>query len=651
MCGIFGVVSIHPDARPLHNLMTRLFRLSESRGVEASGFAFRSGNRITVYKEPVRSSSLIHSPVFRGIWNGEIWNGKREAVAFMGHSRLATNGFQGNNRNNQPVFNRSAVCVHNGIIVNVDRLWRDHPGFTRRLEVDTEIIPELLHDGLSRGLTPVEAVSQLYRETEGEASLGILFTRYRIMILSTNTGSVYWTGGGDRDFIFASEEYIMRKVSGLKPERLRAGEGLLVDLETGHTAGFSLSRTGKRPVTPVSDHPLGVTDASSYPTSFNIIRTPTTVSSLKKHVHDTKAIQAIRRCTRCILPETMPLISFNDRGVCNFCLTYAPQKPEGLSALKSYVRRFRKRNGEPDCIVALSGGRDSSYGLHFVKTVLGLHPIAYTYDWGMVTDVARRNQSRITAKLGTEHIIVSADITYKLQNIRKNVMAWLSKPDITMVPLFMAGDKQAEYYVEELKRKTGIRLVIYSRGNQLEDERFKFGYFGIFDGTPRGVIHNLSAGGKARMAAHFLKACLTNPAYINSSLRDTAFAYASSYLMPHRDFVYLWHYIPWDERTVVNTLKRTYGWESAADTIATWRIDDGTPPFYNYIYYHVQGFTEHDGLRSNQIREGQIRRKDALDLVFEENKPRYESLAWYFDRIGIDGDRALSIIDGMKTRY
>ena len=46
--------------------------------------------------------------------------------------------------------------------------------------------------------------------------------------------------------------------------------------------------------------------------------------------------------------------------------------------------------------------------------------------------------------------------------------------------------------------------------------------------------------------------------------------------------------------------------------------------FYNYLYYIVLGFTEHDTFRSNQIREGQITREEALQMVKEDNKPRYQ---------------------------
>ena len=44
---------------------------------------------------------------------------------------------------------------------------------------------------------------------------------------------------------------------------------------------------------------------------------------------------------------------------------------------------------------------------------------------------------------------------------------------------------------------------------------------------------------------------------------------------------------------------------------------------YNYIYYTVAGFTEHDTFRSNQIREGCISRKEASNLVLDETGLRY----------------------------
>ena len=67
-------------------------------------------------------------------------------------------------------------------------------------------------------------------------------------------------------------------------------------------------------------------------------------------------------------------------------------------------------------------------------------------------------------------------------------------------------------------------------------------------------------------------------------------------------------------------------------------------------YITVAGFTEHDTFRSNQIREGEISRTEALKLV-EENTLRYESLAQYFDLIGIDFETTVNKINSIPKLW
>ena len=131
-------------------------------------------------------------------------------------------------------------------------------------------------------------------------------------------------------------------------------------------------------------------------------------------------ISSLRRCTKCILPETMTFIEFDENGVCNYCRSYKKMEVKGEAALREVVAKYRSKSGEPDCIVTFSGGRDSSYGLHYIKTVLGMNPIAYTYDWGMTTDLAYRNQTKMCEKLGVEHKVILSNIKRKRENIRKN---------------------------------------------------------------------------------------------------------------------------------------------------------------------------------------------------------------------------------------
>lgn len=200
----------------------------------------------------------------------------------------------------------------------------------------------------------------------------------------------------------------------------------------------------------------------------------------------------MKYCKKCILPESMPLIKFDHQGICNYCNNHKKIKYQGKEALEKILAPYRSKHGEPDCLVAFSGGRDSAYGLHYLKKELGMNPIAYTYDWGMATDTARRNQAKLVGKLGVEHIIVAADIDKKRRNIRKNIEAWLKHPHLGAVTLFMAGDKQCEFYARKIAHQNGIKKIIFCRGNELENEEFKWGYCGITNGSPGGVLHDLS---------------------------------------------------------------------------------------------------------------------------------------------------------------
>ena len=173
---------------------------------------------------------------------------------------------------------------------------------------------------------------------------------------------------------------------------------------------------------------------------------------LLSHVKVCKSdIASIIRCTKCLLPETFPFIAYDDKGKCNYCSSYEPMKLFGAKAFKKEVQSYKsKSKGNHDCLLPLSGGRDSCYTLHYVKEELGMNTIAFSYDWGMLTDLARRNQSRMCGKLGVEHILISADIRKKRKNINKNVTAWLKKQHLGTIPLFMAGDKQYFYYANLL---------------------------------------------------------------------------------------------------------------------------------------------------------------------------------------------------------
>ena len=670
MCGIFGIVvreGFTPPPLSLDRAMRLLFTLSESRGKEAAGIAVLAGNRISVYKDAVPASELIRHETYRRLMNEALCGtaAPPRPLAMMGHSRLVTDGMADVRHNNQPVIAQGIVGIHNGIIVNPRELWSRFPSLKKQYEIDTEVLLRLIAMFRGKGESLSSAMRSAFGLIEGAASIALLFDDLDSLLLATNTGSLYLCETESRRVtVFASERYIldrlvrrgfMKKLLGPHAIRqLRPGNACVVNLNDLALEEFPLSPASAPPpiCSPALHSPAReifdvppVAGRQRPPDRSREERFAAEADSLSRRFpHDPSRADGLRRCTRCILPETMPFIEFDGKGVCNYCRSYARLAPKGEQALMEAVAPYRGRQGEADCIVPISGGRDSSYCLHYVKNVLGMNPIAYTYDWGMVTDLARRNIARLCGKLGVEHILVSADIRRKRDNIRKNVEAWLRKPELGMVPLFMAGDKHYFYYLNVLKKRLGIRLALYGE-NRMERTDFKVGFCGVRE--KRGKSYSdISAGRKIRLAAYYARQLLRNPAYFNRSLLDSLSAFLATYAIRH-DYIFLYDYIPWKEEVITALIRERYGWEVAGDTTTTWRIGDGTASFYNYIYYAIAGFTENDTFRSNQIREGLLTRDAALTLARQENRPRFESILWYCNTIGIDSQTAVGKICGI----
>lgn len=704
MCGIFGILARSGStlgAARARLLLARLYELSESRGKESAGlhvYLPESGRAWTL-KGAQRATELLASQAYAGLLAGPVQEGLAgEAVVLLAHSRLVTNGSAELPQNNQPVRSGHVSMVHNGICVNVDALWQRHPGLRRLAEVDTEVMAALVDAAQAGGQGASAATQAMFEQLRGAASVAWVHDACATVTLATNTGDLYFADRLAEGFlVFASERYILetatRETIGAVPVQwLPPAQGLVLDLarpagiETFHLDAAAAGPQGQdapdasaAPHAPPAPHAPDVPDVPGVPAA----PTPTVESALPRGAtvhHDSASgtvrapavvsreadesllrygearIQALKRCTRCILPETFPFIAFDTAGVCNYCNSYRPRYAHmhPVQTKQAFIRsleKYRRAGGEgrePDVLVAFSGGRDSSYGLHLIKKEFGLKPVTFTYDWGMVTDLARRNVARICGQLGIQNILVSADIAAKRENIRLNVAAWLKKPDLGLVPLFMAGDKHFFRVVNQLKRQTGIALDLWC-ANPLENTDFKSGFCGVAPDFDKKRVDYLSFTRKIKLASHFGWHFLRNPAYLNRSLADTFGAFMSYYVEPRRDFYFIFDHFIWNEDEVNRCLLGEYDWEIAPDSPSTWRIGDGTAPFYNYIYMTARGFSEFDTFRSNQIREGHITREQALEAVLVENRPRAQTLRWYLDTIGLPFNDVVRRVNELDT--
>jgi hypothetical protein len=603
MCGIFGIISSNSiDKKDFKTLVKH----SQQRGKDSSGLVFIDNLKYQVYRADYAINKLI----------SEL--NPYSSSLIMGHSRLITNGLT----DNQPVIKDGVCVIHNGIVVNHESIWKQI-NKKRELQIDTEIIAAITSDCLDNG-DRIEHISEkILKLCKGTVACAILIPRMGKLILFSNNGSLYH-GIKEGAIYFASESYPLGKIGCNSINQVKQAN--IIDVIK-------------------SDEPIGVTDKRL--NRMNLIPNLPLVSSEEKlleyHIHN------LKRCTKCLLPETMPFINFDSEGVCNYCRNYKLRNvPKPKEELFDLVKSYRRAEGN-DCIVPFSGGRDSCYALHLIVNELKMKPITYTYDWGMVTDLGRRNISRMCAELGVENIIVADDIHNKRKYIELNLRAWLKSPNLGMISILTAGDKHFFRHVETIKKQTGINLNLWGV-NPLEVTHFKAGFLGVPPYFEEKRVYSHGFAKQMRYQSLRFKAMLESLGYFNRSLWDTLSGEYYRSFTKKNDYFHIFDYWRWDEEIVDKTLAE-YDWEKAPDTNTTWRIGDGTAAFYNYIYYTVAGFTEHDTFRSNQIREGQISREEALKLVEDENRPRYQNIRWYLDAVGLDFQDTIQVINKIPKLY
>ena len=293
----------------------------------------------------------------------------------IGHSRLVTNGRASLNANNQPVYLGKLVCIHNGIVTNDESIWNDLDS-SPLTDLDTEALINLI-DSFRADHTLEESIKNAFRNRGFR--IMPLDEEDNTLILASNNGSIYYFMDRSTNFLLFTSEYkalkdIVEKNFKNKDSftdktyQVKADSLIKLDLSTFETTQTLWNK---------NDVQKKISNRNKNTKYYKI----TDYSS-----KDYPDFDSIKRCSKCLLPYTFPYISFNKKGVCNYCENYQPQGKRDHNSIKELVKPYRelKNSFDQNCIVGLSGGRDSCYGVHYVKEVLGLNPVAFTYDWGIL---------------------------------------------------------------------------------------------------------------------------------------------------------------------------------------------------------------------------------------------------------------------------
>jgi predicted glutamine amidotransferase len=612
VCGIFGFGFTRGINKLKQEELKQLAELSEQRGRDTSGFIFVQ-EKVRIIKSYENVTRLIRKKAYIDEWKKI---DQLKPFLIFGHARLVTNGAIYNENYNHPIITKNLIGVHNGILEEVEE---DRPALEVYENWESESDSYRFFEALDAKYVETNNLQLSFFETldKFRGHLSVVFLDVSCdgaLYLYTNTGSLACVNNGQQ-LAFGSETTFLKPFSDMK-------------------YGFSDEDISvlDRDVLYRYDYSTGELDAlgkENLGDSLHLHRRKLAISTISR--------RELKRCKNCILPDTYPQISFDKNGICNYCNDYKPYSPLGESALIETLDKNRKSDGSPDCILGLSGGRDSCYGLHLLVKKYGMTPIAYTYDWGLTTDTSRINQSKLCSALGVEHIIRAADIEKKRRNIKINIEAWLERPRLGMVPLFWAGDKEFVEYGRVLQKERDIDLVIFCAGNPYETRDFFQGYCGV-----KTSIYHISRMSdypltvKTMLASYYIKEYLMNPRYLNHSFLDSIRSFLVSFIRKE-NFLYLFRYLRWDEEHIDQVLKKEYGWSSYKGYGKNqWRMGDGQTALSNYVFYNLGGFSEYDNFRSVQVREGVIDRDEAVALASEDNKPKYEAIDYLCSSVGIN---------------
>jgi len=341
-------------------------------------------------------------------------------------------------------------------------------------------------------------------------------------------------------------------------------------------------------------------------------------------------------CRKCVLPSTTPGIEFDQSGVCNYCNSYLPMQVEGEERLRKVIDAFRDPSAKYDCMVCVSGGRDSTYTLWRLANDYKMKVLAAHYLLPFTSEQARANIQSAVDVLGIDCVNFEYPNDVHRRATRKALKAWSHRPSSRMIPIVCAHCKTWWPMAFQIARENNVSLIVIG-SNPLETATFK--RTGLGGARTYHKLANLP-----RIVGISLKEAFLNPRYLVSCSWSTV---AKMYLMASHSSPYLrWRYkdltvlrlfdyLKWDEKEVMSTIKDKLGWRNSSEVASPWRFDCRLDYVRRLMYTETIGVSELRDLFSKMIREGQMTREQALERLKTEEIVRREVVEDVLSHLGL----------------
>ena len=312
-------------------------------------------------------------------------------------------------------------------------------------------------------------------------------------------------------------------------------------------------------------------------------------------------------CTRCVMPNTKPDLHLDNEGVCNACRSYEKRKEVDWDSrhkeLLELLEQYRQRDGSNwDCIVPVSGGKDSTYQV--VRMLqLGLNPLCITSTTCDLSSIGRKNIENLK-QLGVDYVEMSPNplIRAKLNRIGLTQVGDISWPE--HVGIFTIPVRAAVQF--------NVKLLVWGENSQNE-------YGGPAAAAENNVLNRRwleEFGGLLGMRVSDL-----------IGMEGIEAKHLIPYTYPCDEELarvgvtglFLGHYIPWDGLS--NTLIAqangftTYDKVVEGSMVNYENLDNHQTGIHDYFKFLKFGFGRATDLACMHIRRGRLTRQDGLEAV------------------------------------
>ncbi len=346
------------------------------------------------------------------------------------------------------------------------------------------------------------------------------------------------------------------------------------------------------------------------------------------------------RCSHCLMPNTLQGSDFDVSNTCSWCRTGFPNyKPKGMESLEAVLKRTRDSKSPADCLVGISGGKDSSYALLELKKTFGMRAEAFTYSHFGLNQFALQNAQTVCEALKVKHHVVSLGNDAHLTSFKRYFRTWFHDPSTTSAGLTCVACKHLHLLGNKLAGERGIPMIFWANC-PLE--------YAPFLAIKRLDNNNhFERSGLIRSGALLVREAVRSRRLMQNVLSDlavTAFGCLSlsptSWYIRHKfpkiSQMFFYDYYSWNPEIIVKKLTDETGWIKPVDFPDNWHSDCLFEVFKQYMFLKMLGVSYTDSFLSSQIRHGIISREIAWRTLVESKAFYSKALPAALRRAGLE---------------